>query len=185
MPIIPFFAVFTTFGVKNLYEARGLKYVSLTLAVLFFAFNINYAKGLYERYRPFQYLFGKETRHGYLTRVLPDHEAVVFANKTLPKDARVMLVFTGERGYYWERPYFYGDRTGNSFRWMVRDSGGPGPFMQRLNAMGITHIFLNDAILWSFASNNLSPEEVKWLKAFFSEGRLVFSSRGFSVYRAD
>lgn len=185
LPAIPFVVALVVIGLKNALERKWLRQASIAALIGLFAFNVFYAAGIYKRLSPFSYLTGAADRAGYLKRVLTDYDAVSYANTALPMDAKVMLLFTGERGYYWEREYFYGDRVGMYFKWLVNKSVDEGGFVEALKGLGLTHVFVKDSILWEFAGNNFPEEQVVWLKRFFSRERLVFSANGFSIYVVD
>ncbi len=183
MPTLPFVAALVAVGVKNGFERKWLRRVSVVVLIGLFAFNVFYAVKVYGRLKPFSYLTGGEGRVEYLKRVLPDYDAVSYANNTLPKDARVMLLFAGERGYYWEREYFYGDRVGNYFKWLVRESyRGDVPLADKFKRLGITHVFANEKILDEFAANNFNEDEIAVLRRFFIEHTAVlYSGKGYSL----
>lgn len=182
LPVVPFFAIFAALGLRNLYETR-LKWFSIVLAVAAVVYGLNYERGLFERYRPFSYLSGSETREAYLEKMLPDYKAVSYANKNIPEGSRVFLLFSGDRGYYWERDYFYGDRMGKLLKDMVLSSKDADAFRVKLRASGITHLFFNDELFERFLNDNLKGDDLGRVAAFFNgHTSRLYSANGFSLY---
>ncbi len=185
MPIMPTVIVIAVFGAKFLLEGR-LKFAAIALLAALLLFNGSYALGLYSRYRPFAYLQGAESRDDYLLRTLPDYKAVRYANLNLPKDAKVLLLFSGDRGFYWEREYSYWDRTGVMFKDYLKTHNDEEKFRNVFSLHGFTHIFINERIMEDFVNNNFSADELKTLAAFFEKHtEKVFSANGFSVFELE
>ncbi|MFZ3072489.1 MAG: glycosyltransferase family 39 protein [Thermodesulfobacteriota bacterium] len=182
-PILPPLAVLAAFGVKNSFEFKKTKTVAVVLLAAFFLFNVYYLKGLYDKYRPIAYVTGKESAEEYLSRTLPDYSVINFANKTLPPSAKVELIFAGDRGYYWERPYYYGGRAGDSLIAAVKSAKSGQELKDSFSGRGITHIFVRDALLIKFAGDNFDADKMKVLSDF-TGNNLVFlnSANGFSLY---
>lgn len=182
LPVVPFFAIFAALGLKNLYETR-FKWVAIILTVAAVGFSLNYERGLYVKYRPLSYLFGNETHEAYLERMLPDYKAVSYANRNIPEGSRVFLLFSGDRGYYWERNYFYGDRMGKSLKNMVLASNDAEAFRTKLRATGITHLFFNDELFEKFLNDNFKGDDLGRVAAFFNgHASRLYGANGFSLY---
>ncbi len=182
MPIVPIFAIFSALGLKDLYDTR-FKWLAVILAVAAVVYGLNYERGLFDRYRPLSYLFGNETREAYLEKMLPDYKAVSYANKHTPEGSRVFLLFSGDRGYYWERDYFYGDRMGKLLKDMVLASRDAEAFKARLSANGITHLFFNDELFERFLNDNLKGDDLGRVASFFNgHTSRLYSANGFSLY---
>lgn len=182
LPIVPLFAIFSALGLKNLYETR-LKWLAILLAVAAIGFCLDYEKGLYEKYRPLSYIFGNETREAYLEKMLPDYKAVSYANRNIPEGSRVFLLFSGDRGYYWERDHFYGDRMGKLLKGMVLSSNDADAFRAKLRAIGITHLFFNDELFEKFLNDNFKGDDLERVAAFFNgHASRLYSANGFSLY---
>lgn len=182
LPVVPIFAIFAALGLKNLYETR-LKWLAIALAVASVGYSLAYEKGLYDRYRPLSYIFGSETREAYLERTLPDYKAVSYANSHIPEGSRVFLMFSGDRGYYWERDYFYGDRMGKLLKGMVLSSKNAEEFKAKLRAMWITHLFFNDEIFERFLNDNFEGDGLRRVAEFFNaHAKRLFDANGYSIY---
>ncbi|MFQ5330248.1 MAG: ArnT family glycosyltransferase [Thermodesulfobacteriota bacterium] len=183
LPIIPVVVIFVVIGFSNLLAMKRARSLTFLIMAGLFAFNGWYMVNLYQRYQPMGYLIGGESRGKYLARVLPDYAAINFANAHLPDDARVMLIFAGERGYYWEREYLYGGRGGGYFIKAVRQSATGGELKERFKEMGATHLFIRDDLLRRFAQDNLDGNELGRVENFYRrELRRLYTKNGFSLY---
>lgn len=183
LPAMPAVIILAVTGVKNLIESKRWRTPAVTLVILLFTFDILYTLGLYRRYEPLAYLAGREGRDVFLSRVLPDYEAISYANRNLPEGSKVMLLFTGDRVYYWERDCYYGDRLGNVFKGLVKTSGDEGALKDKFRGLGITHLFIHEPLFEKYANDNFNETELKTLVRFF-EGHTsrLHASGGFSIY---
>jgi len=183
LPVIPIVAILVAFGIKNAFASRALRWPAALILVALVGFNADYAVGLYQRTGAVSYLAGGMDREAYLKASLPDYEAVSFANRTLPENARVMLVFTGDRGYYWDRDYFYGDRTGVFLIDMIKGAKDAESIAAGFRGYGATHIMVNEALFQKFANDNFNERELKALAAFFNDSlELLYSLKGYSLF---
>ena len=139
-------------------------------------------KGLYDKYRPLAYITGKEGREEYLSKTLPDYGVISFANKTLPSDAKVELIFAGDRGYYWERPYYYGGRAGENLMAAVNSAKSGEELKESFSSRGITHVFVRDALLIKFAKDTFDADKMKVFSEFAGKHLELLNSR--TVFRS-
>ncbi|MBI1911680.1 MAG: phospholipid carrier-dependent glycosyltransferase [Deltaproteobacteria bacterium] len=183
LPILPAFVILVVAGINNLADTKKLKLFFLALISALFVFSINYISGLHAKESPFLYIGGEASRDEYLSVKLPDYNAVNFSNQNLPENAKVLLLFAGDRGYYWERDYVYWDRTGVFFKDLVKRTGDEEALKKGFRSMGISHIVMNDSIVERFANNNFKEQELKVIVNFFNTNTSkLYTSNGFSVY---
>jgi hypothetical protein len=185
MPALPALIIIMVIGIRNTFELRfkAVAVLGALVLALLFAFNVNYAAGLYSKYAPVSYLAGPETREEYLTRMAPDYEAVTFANVNLPERALVLMLFAGDRGYYWDRELAYWSPYGGELIRLVRGSGTADEISAKLEGLGVTHLFIKDLLLEKFAVDNFEGGEYVLIQAFFRlHTARMFSSNGFSLY---
>lgn len=182
MPVIPAVIILVVLGMRNAFSGR-LKWPAVFFAAALVAFNMSYASGLYQKTGALSYFASGMDREGYLKAALPDYETVSFANSNLPQCSRVMLLFAGDRGYYWDRDYVYGDRTGVFLVTMVRGSDDAGKLAAAFKRYGATHVMLNDALFRKFANDNFNEKELSVLASFFSTRlKPLHASRGYSLF---
>jgi hypothetical protein len=184
LPILPCLIIIMVYGIKSLMEKRLLKILSTVVIILLFSFNASYLLNLYERYKPFPYLTGKESRKEYLSKTLPDYPAIEFVNKNLPSDAKLQLIFTGDRGYYFDREYYYRDRMGSDIVGMVRDSRSEEDLKLKFKSEGITHLFIRESLFINFCNNNFEGRDYKLIHNFFLDHlERLYIKNDFAVYR--
>lgn len=182
LPAVPPLIILVTLGVKNAFEFGRLRWLAVTLVMALFTYNILYTRGLYEKYSPLKYLAG-EGRGGYLSRILPDYDVIKFANENLPEKAKVLFIFTGDRGYYWDRDYVYYDRLGNTLKIFLKGSRNKAELFEKFRQTGSTHLFIRDALFERFLKDNLTEGELSVFMEFNSAHmRRLYGHNGYSLY---
>ncbi len=183
LPILPIIVILVVLGFRNLRALPKLAGVALLLMAALVVFDAVYITGLYKRYTPLAYLGGAETREQYLEKRLPDYKTLRYANRTLPSDALVMFLFTGDRGYYWERDYYYSGREGGLLRHFIKTSSRGGDLLEKFITTGSTHLFIHERLLEKFINDNFSEMEKKVVVDFFNHHTTrLFSANGFALY---
>ena len=183
MPTIPAVIILVTLGIKNAFTSRAMRWPAALIVAALIAFNASYAAGLYQRTGALSYFSGGMDREGYLKATLPDYDVVSFGNRTLPESAKVMLIFTGDRGYYWDRDYIYGDRTGVFLKTLVKNAQDAGSIGAGFRGYGATHLMVNEALFQKFVNDNFKEKELELLVLFFNTRlRTLHSARGYSLY---
>jgi hypothetical protein len=188
-PIIPVLAVLTVLGAEKLHRAIGKrrgsagKYVAL--ALLFtalasaLAYNGRYVVAQFKEVEPFGYISGAVNRDDYLDRHRPEYAAVRFINSHLPQDAKVLLLFLGDRGYYCDRDYVLGEGVLGT---LFRESKAPTDILLGLQREKVTHLFINDPFFKRWAETSLSDVEKNKLDHFLGKyTRILFNKNGFYV----
>ncbi|MFQ5441834.1 MAG: ArnT family glycosyltransferase [Thermodesulfobacteriota bacterium] len=183
MPAVPLVVILVVLGFRNLLATRRLAGPAAVLMAALLVFDAAYLAGLYKRYAPLAYLTGSESREQYLERTLPDYSAVNFANRTLPKGAKVMLLFAGERGYYWERDVYYGDRNGVFLIRFVNGSPSGAALAKKFKGSGATHLFMHEALMEKFINDNFTGDSLQTVADFFNNhSERLFHANGFALY---
>lgn len=179
-PIIPPLAILSVFGCRNFLEwteklkerAARVSGKSLVLLCVGLALLWNGAY-VFQQYRivdPIPYLRGRVSRDAYIERFRPEYPVLVFANKNLPSDARILFLFLGERGYYCDREYLLDMRDKRSLiQGLVKNGRGPDDVWAGLREKGITHLLINLAIFDRWAKESFTREEMAILRSFFGE----------------
>jgi len=183
LPTLPLVVILVVLGFRNLRSTPGLARAAAVLMAVLMLFDGVYMARLYRSNAPWAYLGGTETRGQYLERRLPDYRTVMYANRTLPEDAMVMFLFTGDRGYYWERDYYYGGREGGFFKQFIRDSSDGADLLEKFTRTGATHLFFHETLLTRFINDNFTQREKKIVVDFFNkQATRLFSANGFALY---
>lgn len=183
LPVIPVVIILVTLGLRNGFGSRPLRLPSAVIAAALVAFNAYYVSGLYQKTGVVSYYAGGMDREEYLNEKLPDYDVVSFANRALPKSAKVMLVFTGDRGYYWDRDYIYGDRTGVFLKSMMKNSSDAESIAAGFKSYGATHLMVNEAIFQKFVNDNFNGQELEALTSFFNANlKTLYTARGYTLF---
>jgi 4-amino-4-deoxy-L-arabinose transferase-like glycosyltransferase len=187
-PILPPLTILSVFGLRNLMSriqdsgAKAARWgvIALGLSLAFFmSLNLRYLVTQFAHVDPFGYLGGKTNRHEYIARFNPEYGAVRYINQHLPEDARVSLIFLGNRGYYLDRAYVYGEDT--LYR-LIKGAGGPDRILRGLRAAKVTHLFIQERIFSKWLDFNFNGQEKAALHDFFKNyTEPVFHDNGFSV----
>jgi len=188
-PIIPPLVVLSVFGlhkVSHLFQAltgkraRWLGTVLVWSAGAFaLAMNGRYLLNQFESVEPLSFLSGEVSRDEYIAKHRPEYPAMKFINEKLPPDALISFVFLGNRGYYCERDYVFGE---SQLERTVKQANTSEGILSGLARAGITHLFIYDPILGKWAMNKLSEKEINNLNDFYEKYcKLIYSNKGFTV----
>jgi hypothetical protein len=112
--------------------------------------------------KPFQYVFGQETREDFLRRNLLHFPAVEYINMNLPDDAKIFSMFLGRRGYYLERSYKNEPSFGvNTIKRMVKSAASEERFLTFIRSMDVTHILMRTDLVDNYLKNNFSQKKIE------------------------
>jgi hypothetical protein len=188
-PFIPSLVILSIFGVHRIREmlnqseflqSKTMKTLAFLTVVSFPLFyNAAYIYGQFKVVAPFSYLSGSVSRDEYVARFRPEHPAILYINNHLPEDALISLVFLGNRGYYLDREYIYGE---DELLRIGKKSDTPEDILAELRALEITHLFIYEPLFGRWISDNLGERVEESLKLFFlNYAKLVYSRNGFTV----
>lgn len=187
-PIIPPLVILAVFGLKNLVnrigdseiKAAGWGKIIVGLSLLFFmSLNLHYLISQFTLVDPFSYLGGKVSRDEYIARLIPEYGAERYINQHLPEDARICLVFLGNRGYYLDRAYVYGE---DIMHRLIEKADAPESILRGLRDSKVTHLFIQERIFRRWVDFNFSGEEKAVLGSFFRHyTEDIYLENGFSV----
>lgn len=189
-PILPPLVILSVFGLRNLIRrakaassqkarrgAVGLLYGTVLFSL---AMNGEYLLTQFRYVDPFTFIAGRLGREEYLARFLPEYPSVQHINRHLPSDAVVSLVFVGNRGYYLDRTYVYGEET---LRQLIKKGPSPEDVLSGLKKSRITHFLVRDHLLEKWSLINFTEQEKERMHKFFAKyGHAVHQSRGFTLW---
>jgi 4-amino-4-deoxy-L-arabinose transferase-like glycosyltransferase len=188
-PIVPPLVILSVFGLsrisylvskmqkRNGYAIRTV--VLIFAGVLCLGFNAKYLYAQFQYVDPLSYLRGQVNRDEYISRYRPEYHALQYINHHLPSDARVLFMFLGDRGYYCEKDYVFGEGILGS---VIGEAKSAEDVLSKLRSRRITHLLVNTYFLQRWAENNLSDGQKRSLNEFFGRyTRVFFSETGFSV----
>lgn len=177
-PIIPPLVILSTFGLRNLLETvrkiKGPGYMAygvvLFLPALALGLNAHYMVGQFNHVKPFGYITGKVDRDEYISRYQREYPVIQYINKAAPRDAKLLFLFLGKRGYYCDREYV--PDTEGQVRSLYRNIKGakrPEDIWLQLRARGITHLVVDLPIFDKWLHNLFDAETQERTKEFFKK----------------
>jgi hypothetical protein len=179
-PIIPPLVILSTFGVRNLLDTvrrmrgalagSGFYGLVLLLPALALAFNARYLVDQFEKVKPFDYITGRVDRDGYISRYRKEYPVMQYVNRVVPRDAKILFVFLGKRGYYCDREYIP-DTPGQvrSLYNMFREAEDPKDIWATLRKRGVTHLLVDLGIFDKWLHDLMDAKARGHAKAFFKE----------------
>jgi len=189
-PVIPPLVILSAMGLYNIYLLLRDKVpvssgkISLLCLSVFFAAIIS-VNGIYvfQQFRfvnPVEYITGGIGRDEYIERYRPEYAAVKFANSNLPKDAKILCLFLGNRSYYSDREMLF------DYSIIMRSIKNGNMIGSDLKKKGITHILIWYDMFNSWANINFNSDDKALLGRFFEENtKLLFSKGGHGLYELE
>jgi hypothetical protein len=143
------------------------------------ALNGRYLLTQFESVQPFSYLCGDVNRDEYIAKHRPEHPAMKFINEKLPSDVLIAFIFLGNRGYYCERDYVFGE---GQLERIVKQANTSEAIHSALARSGITHLLVFDPLFGKWAMKSLSDKDFGKLNEFLElYSKVMYSNKGFTV----
>ncbi len=116
--------------------------------------------------RPLEYISGKIDRDSYIERFWPEYKLIQYANTMLPEGTRILAVFLGNRGYYFDREVEFDIKFGESLICKdIQELSYPLDIALRLHERGVTHLFFREDLFNQFCLSKVSePDKNKFLE---------------------
>jgi 4-amino-4-deoxy-L-arabinose transferase-like glycosyltransferase len=191
MPILPVLVVLMTYGLFETRRALGrfLPGRPAALALVLLVALSLLPSGLYivrfwQKAEPASFLSGREDRVAYLRRRLDYYPAVNYLNRTLPREARVLLLFAGDQGYYFDREYrFAAYFSGEGLRPLLERAADGEALYEGFAGRGLTYILTRDDLLAGYLAANFDRARLRvWTDFANKDLRLLYRGRGYSLY---
>ncbi len=190
-PALPCLAILSMYGLNNLttiIRDRNWPLVRnfLPVACLLTALGLNalYLHKLWFEVDPLPYLRGTVSRDEYITQRWPEYQVVHYANQHLTQDDRILAVFLGNRGYYFDIPHEFDLRNGKSQLIALINSSTSGEeIAHQLQRQGITHLLIWHNLL-DVEISRLSLQEQKIFSSFRTNNLIeLFHFQQHALYR--
>jgi len=166
LPSLPALALCVALVIRRGTLPRWLRHAAWAAALYAGLFDFQAAYNQGAAIGEWRYSRGRISAADYLnaervTYGLPYYTAAQFINRELPKDARV-LVLGESRTFYIERDVVASTVFDNNPFWLAaRDSKTPEELLAKVQAMGITHVFLNaEQLVYRAQSAAVMPRDV-------------------------
>jgi len=192
-PIIPPLIILSVFGLHRIISAIGDKYsgtTEKTLKGLVFAFmafllslNAIYLIEQFKIIEPISYISGRVGRDEYIEKYRPEYAAIKYANHNIPTDAKILCLFLGNRGYYFDRQIAFSfDLVSKA----VLQEGASDKILVDLERRRITHILVRYDLYNKWLQDNYNNREKEVINKFFKKHtNLIFSKNGHGLYRLE
>ena len=125
---------------------------------------------------PFEYLSGKVSRSEYINKFRPEYELIEYLNKTAPENSRVLALFLGRRGYYFENEVRFGTEP---LLHAIKVSDNETDIANQLRIDGFTHVILGFDLFNKWIQDNLEQEEYIRMKGFFDNQAALMKQNDF------
>lgn len=190
-PIIPPLVILSMFGLHNIirvvksgFPLKGKNIFSGSMAILiFFIFltNLFYITKQFKYVAPLSYISGKLDRDRYIERFRPEYPVIQYANKNLPKDAKICCVFLGMRRYYSSRELVF--FSSSEFFNIVKKAESSKEIQDELLKRGMTHVIVGYDLLNGWGNLNLDSGQKTILTQFFRKQiSLLFANSKYGLY---
>lgn len=190
VPILPPLVVLAIFGLRELIclaqkiTIQSIKigvYIVLTTTVIFmFAINGSYLIKLFRDVDPLPLLSGKISKEVYLEKRLPEFAAIQFANKIHRKEDKILGMFAGRRGYYFNSEVIF---MMNEFKEITEQKLSGKSLKTLLNKNKFTHVFVGIKPFERWVNNNFNETMKLKVNKLFHEGmKLIYKKNGYALF---
>lgn len=186
-PIVPPLVVLSIIGLHNLLGCireftpnRGRMWILTGVwAGVLALYPAGYLIDQFDKVKAIPYISGKIDRDSYITQFRPEYSAIRFANQNLPDTVKILAIFLGNRGYYFDRNVQFDMKLPIP----ANDTAGSGRTVKDLLLQkGITHLLIRYDLFDRWIST-LTDNDKKTLASFFqNRTRLLFASDGHGLF---
>ncbi len=188
LPLISILAIIGLYRLKTFFARRfnekraGL--LTLFLLICSFGYNLNYLFKYWQHVAPIDYLSGRISREAYISQFWPEYPVVDYANKNLPESAKILAVFLGNRGYYFDIPVKFDMNSGRSMICSLgRDAPDEVAVLHNLTDRGFTHLLIRQDLFSHYCLDQMEENDLHKMLTFFHEQTTVaYSVENFSLH---
>lgn len=193
MPAIPPLVILSVFGIYQSFayvreftpEKRHAFYTSVLIGSIALLLVQN-GRYLYDQFRdvqPLAYLRGQTSRDEYISKRRPEYLSIQWANKNIPSNSKIMCLFLGRRGYYFENEVLF---SKNIFGEYLKQTDSNRQFAEKLRSLKITHLLVRNDLFIQWLRLNFDSRLLQRVSMFFKENtEKLFEQAGYSLYRID
>ena len=186
-PIVPPLVVLSIIGLYNLLgwiqeftPHRGRAWIQAGIwAGVLALYPANYLIDQFDKVKPMPYISGKIDRDSYIAQFRPEYLAIRFANQNLPDTVKILAIFLGNRGYYFDRDVLFDMKLPIP----AIDTAGSGRTVEALlHQQGITHLLIRYDLFDRWLSTLTDNDKETMARFFQTRTRLLFSSGGHGLF---
>jgi 4-amino-4-deoxy-L-arabinose transferase-like glycosyltransferase len=190
-PIIPPLIILSVLGLHEIIAFINERYSKTLRKVLtgcilsFVAFlvslNAVYIIKQFNIIDPMSYISGKVGRDEYIEKYRPEYTAINYTNHNILTDAKILCLFLGNRGYYFDREIaFSHDLVSKT----VLREDSTEKILADLKSRRITHILVRYDMFNKWLNDHYNNREKEVIIKFFKKHtNLIFSKNGHGLYR--
>jgi 4-amino-4-deoxy-L-arabinose transferase-like glycosyltransferase len=142
-------------------------------------FPAGYLIDQFDKVKALQYIHGKIDRDAYITQFRPEYPAIRFANQNLPHTAKILGIFLGNRGYYFDRDVLFDMKLPIP----AIDTAGSGQTVEALlRRRGITHLLIRYDLFDNWLGTLTETDRETLARFFQTRTRLLFSFGGHGLF---
>jgi hypothetical protein len=188
-PIIPPLVILSVMGMKktadqlrkrtqgNGGQIGGILVTAMAAVAL--TYNAAYVVGQFHEVKPLSYLRGHLSRDEYIAHYRPEYPAMQYINRHLHSDSLIFFVYLGNRGYYCDRRYRFGE---NLLAQLLVTSEGSEKILEGFRKVGATHLLVYTPLFEKWMKQNLSFEKQSFVYKFISKyTKVIFNKQGFAI----
>lgn len=192
--IVPMLVLLSVFGVHALVarsalmrhnaKTLGIRLLVVSLTIFFLGYNGFYIHHLYQQTEPLGFLSGSISRDQYISKFRPEYPAIQFINNA-PQVTKVLALYVGNRGYYFDKPVQFDWNKGQSF---LYETARFAQDERQLNTIlledGISHILVRYDLFEQWIGKQQDHVATNRLFKFFqTHAVLVIEANGHGVFR--
>ncbi len=192
-PIIPPMVILSVLGLHEIITVINKKYSRNTKVLLkgcIFAFvaylvslNAFYIIDQFRIVQPMSYISGRVERDEYIERYRPEYGAINYANHNIPTDAKILCLFLGNRGYYFDRQIAFSFDLVSK---VVLQEDSSDKILVDLERRRITHILVRYDLFNKWLNDNYNEREKEVVRQFFkNQVELLYSKNGHGLYQLE
>ena len=145
--------------------------------------TIPYMRVYFKKVAPMEYLCGRISREDYIAHYRPEYTVIQYANQHLDPPAKILGIFIGNRGYYFENPVRFSSRF--TEKYIIPNQNIEG-IEKTIQEKDFRYILVNYAMLNRQINESLSSDQKKMVLSFFTkELKLVFKDNGYGLYEVN
>ncbi|MEJ2284952.1 MAG: hypothetical protein P8X85_15315, partial [Desulfobacterales bacterium] len=189
-PVIPPRVILSTFGLYRIHKliapkvVRGSRQAAQAVVLALIAgiliFNASYIIQQFKIVDPFSYISGRIDRDAYITRYRPEYTVIQYANSHLGADAKLLVLFMGNRRYYSDREMLFGHRL---FLNTVKKADSAKALLKVLQQRGLTHLLIRYDLFNRWSDKQFNDREKMILRTFFDvDVKALVSENGYGLF---
>jgi len=184
-PILPCLVVLSMLSLHDLKQFSGNnkkrllfgQFLIPSVIAAAIGYNTVYLISQFHYVRPFSYLLGHETRSQYIARYRPEYPVIEFANSTLKPSDKILGVFLGNRGYYFDIPIAFdmGNNT-SKLTEIIRSASQSADILKALHKENFSHLLIWHDIWDNWSAKQLTPNQLLIWQQFSARHTSVLTS---------